>query len=166
MIASLETELSKLIDLDCWGIIAGAGTGSMITLDFGEHIRFDPPLRNQRISSELRNFHGEYSIFVEGCAWRLEKEEVIVCGSRDDEEFLGVELERSLVGSKLTSAKLSNWAFDLDLSFHGGYVLRLFCDQTSTSDGLNNYSVRSPSGWITVGPKSKLVMEAAPGPAA
>lgn len=156
MRSSLETALSKMTDLACWGVIAGADTGSMITFDFGEHIRIDPPLRNQRISSELRNFHGEYSIFVEGCAWRLEKAEVIVCGSRDNEELIGTELEHSLVGAKLINAKLCNWALDLDLSFYGGYLLRLFCDQTSVPGGLNNYSVRSPVGWITVGPKSKL----------
>lgn len=156
MSGSLETALSKMAGLDCWGVVAGAGTGSMITFDFGRHIRIDPPLRNQRISSELRNFHGEYSIFVEGCAWRLEKAEVIVCGSRDDEELIGIELENSLVGAKLMSAKLCNRALDLNLSFHTGYLLRLFCDQTSAPEGLNNYSVRSPLGWITVGPKSEL----------
>jgi hypothetical protein len=154
---AFEAELSKIVGLTCWGAIAGKGTGSMVTLDYGRKIPIVPPLRNDRLSKVLREYHGEYCIFIEGCAWRLESKRTILCGWGDDADKIG-ECVQCLVGCRLSAASVTNWALDLNLSFSNDYVLRLFCDQTAGT--LDNYSLRSPSGWYSVGPNSKISQEA------
>lgn len=157
MIASFKRELAKLQGLECWGVIAGTGSGSMITIELGRRIQRDAPVKNDNISEELRNYCGEYCVFVEGCAWRLEDNETIVCGWGEEGATIREKM-RCLVGCKLTKVELSNWAFDLTLSFNDRYLLRLFCDQTAGT--LDNYSIRFPSGWYSVRPRSKLAREA------
>jgi hypothetical protein len=151
-----ESDLLTILGLTCWGAIAGEGTGSMITLDFGERIPITPPLRNETLSNELRHFQGQYCIFVEGCSWRLEEEKRIICSWGDAPNTIGREVER-LVGCQLTKAELPYWTLDLRLSFDDKYVLYLFCDQTTGA--LDNYSIRFPFGWYSVRPQSKLSRE-------
>lgn len=153
---SFESDLSNIVGLTCWGAIAGEGTGSMITLDFGERIPIDPPLGNKALSNELRHFRGQYCIFVEGCSWRLEEKETIICSWGEEQNTIGKEVQR-LVGCQLTKAELPNWTLDLKLSFDDQYLLYLFCDQTAGT--LDNYSIRFPSGWYSVRPQSKLARE-------
>jgi hypothetical protein len=50
-------------------------------------------------------------------------------------------------------------SFDLKLTFGGDHMLELFCDQTSAGHALENYSLRLPSGWFTIGPDSALSHE-------
>lgn len=155
--SSFEADLSKMVGLTCWAVIAGKGNGSMMTLDFGRRVPVYPPLRNERLSNELRQFQGEYCVFVEGCAWRLEGKKRVICGWGEKEIVIEKKVQR-LVGCKLTNVEFSNWALDLNLSFDDRYLLRLFCDQTAGT--LDNYSIRFPSGWYSVRPQSKLAREA------
>ena len=129
----------------------------MMTLELGGRVQRDAPVKNDNISDELRRFGGEYCVFVEGCAWRLEDDKTIVCGWGEKESAIREKIRR-LVGCKLTKAELSNWALDLTLSFDDRYLLRLFCDRTAGT--LDNYSIRFPSEWYSVQSQSKLAREA------
>jgi len=125
----------------------------MFTIELGGKVRRDARVKNDNISEELRLFCGEYCIFVEGCAWRLEHGEAIVCAWGEEEKIIREKL-RLLEGRVLTKVKITNWALDLDLSFDQSFVLRLFCEQTSAT--LDNYSIRFPSSWYSVQPNSTL----------
>jgi hypothetical protein len=151
MTKSFENELSTLVGLPCWGVVAGVGNGSMATLHVGQRIARQPPLKNPNLPEELRMFNGEFCIFVKGCAWRLENGSRIVCGSTNPEAEIGLKLTPGLTGALITEAQLCNWAGDLNVTFSNQYVLRLFCDQTG-EQAIDNYAVRFPSGWIKVGP--------------
>lgn len=151
MTRSLEAELSDLVGLTCWGVVAGVGNGSMATLHIGQRINRDPPLDNPNLSDELRRFRGEFCLFVKGCAWRLEDKSRIICASTEPEHQIGLNLGNALSGTSISEAKLCNWAGDLNVMFSNDCVLRLFCDQTG-EEGIDNYAVRFPSGWIKVGP--------------
>jgi hypothetical protein len=154
---SFKKELAMLEGLKCWGVIAGTGSGSMVTIELGGRVRRGASVKNENISDELRNYCGEFCVFVEGCAWRVEDNATIVCGWNDDEATIREKMD-CLVGCKLTKAELSGWALDLTLSFDERYFLRLFCDRTAGT--LDNYSIRFPSGWYSVRSKSKLSWEA------
>jgi len=55
----------------CWSVMAGRGTGSRFTADFGEKLRRNVPLKNPRLSDDERNFQGEFALYVT-CAWRVD----------------------------------------------------------------------------------------------
>ena len=128
----------------------------MMTIELGGPIERGGSVKNNYISETLRNFRGEYCIFVEGCAWRLDQNGTVVCGWHEDEKIIREKIQ-VLAKRKLSKAELTSSTFDLNLFFDGGYVLRLFCDLTQGD--MDNYSVRFPSGWYSIQPSSKLTRE-------
>ncbi len=128
----------------------------MMTIELGGPIARGGPVKNNHITEVLRNFRGDYCVFVEGCAWRLDRNGAVICGWHE-EEIVIRERVQVLAARKLIRAEVSTSAFDLNLFFDHGYVLRLFCDQTVGT--LDNYSIRFPSGWYSVQPQSKLARE-------
>jgi hypothetical protein len=66
---------------------------------------------------------------------------------------------RRLVGSTITSVNVKKPAWDLDLTFSNGLVLRVFCDSVDLVDMDDNYSVFLPEGIFTVGARGKLLSE-------
>lgn len=128
----------------------------MMTIEIGNPIKRDGPIKNENVSEMLRNFHGEYCVFVEGCAWRLDDNETMICGWGEEPGKIREKI-CILAGCKLTGIEVSSWAFDLNLSFDHRYTLRLFCDRTEGT--LDNYSIRFPSGWYAVQPGGKLAAE-------
>ena len=126
----------------------------MMTIELGGPVERGGPVKNNYISETLRNFRGEYCVFVEGCAWRLDQNDAVICGWHEEEKIIRQKMQ-VLAGQTLLKAELSTSVLDLELLFDGGYVLRLFCDLTEGD--LDNYSIRFPSGWFSVQPQSKLV---------
>jgi hypothetical protein len=153
MTTSIANELKTLVGLRCWGIVGGRGNGSMVTFHLGTKLARHPPLKNRHLPKTLQRFQGEYCLFVKGCAWRLETNSRIVCASTDPEPTIGLELTRRLTGATITKTCISTWAGDASVTFNDEYLLSLFCDQTE-ENGIDNYAVRFPSGWIKVGPNS------------
>jgi len=156
LINFFEKELLSLVGQPCLGVIAGTGSGSMMTIELGRPVDRGGPVKNSHISEILRSFRGEYCVFVEGCAWRLDKSDGVVCGWRDMEETIRERMQ-ILAGRKVTAAELLRSGFDLNLVFDGGYILHLFCDLTAGD--LDNYSVRLPSGWYSIQPGSRVVRQ-------
>src|SRR4051812_10034701 len=83
LLAELREVLDNLVGKACWNIAAGINTGSHVSFDFGKKVRRVKPLKNPRISQELRQYTGEVSLFVT-CSWRLDSEVEVLCGSEDD----------------------------------------------------------------------------------
>lgn len=142
--------LHRLEGLQCWGITAGEGTGSNISLDFGKKVERARPLRNSHLTEAVRKFTGEFRIFVQGCAWRLDADKMI-CSSKtpnanDGPMALGL---RTLVDQRVVNAAITLSGYDLLIEFSTGTKLRLFCDCfDDVSDG-NNYSFHTPD-WVFV----------------
>jgi hypothetical protein len=137
----------------CLGVIAGTGSGSMMTIEIGGPIERSGPVKNDNISDTLRNFRGAYCVFVEGCAWRLDQNGAVVCGWRDDEGVIREKI-KTLAGRNIQHVEIASSVFDLNLSFDQGHVLHLFCDLTAGD--LDNYSIRFPTGWYSVQPNGGL----------
>lgn len=145
-----SNSLRRLEGLQCWGVTAGEGSGSHVSLDFGNKIERARPLRNRHLAEAVRKFKGEFGIFVQGCAWRLDAEKMI-CSSKtpnanDGPMALGL---RTLVDQRVVNATPTLSGYDLLIEFSAGATLRLFCDCfDDVSDG-DNYSFHTPD-WIFV----------------
>lgn len=141
-------DLRRLEGLQCWGITAGEGTGSHVSLDFGKKIERARLLRNPHLSEAVRNFTGEFGIFVQDCAWRLDADKVI-CSSKtpnanDGPMALGL---RNLVDQRVVNAVATLPGYDLLIEFSAGAKLRLFCDCFDDASDGNNYSFHTPE-WV------------------
>jgi hypothetical protein len=155
LIRRFKKRLTQLIGAKCLGVIAGTGSGSMMTVELGKPVKRGGPVKNEYLSDLLRNYRGEYCVFAQGCAWRLDRKQKVVCGWHEEEAVIRRSMS-ALAGRRLVAIEICNPALDLNLFFSGGYVLRLFCDQTMSES--DNYAIRFPDCWYSVGPRSELAM--------
>jgi hypothetical protein len=153
----LEAELSKMIGRRCWSIVAGPGTGSVVSLGLGDKVRRTKPLTNSHLSYDQRMFESEFEIFIESF-WRLDGPSQVICGGWDDNRPEGPMLTglRRLEGKELLDSHVSDPGLDLVLCFEDDLRLRVFCDQINEADQGDNYSVVTPEFESIVGTRSLL----------
>lgn len=149
--------LRSVLGNECWSVIAGPGTGSHLVLDIGRKIQLPEPIRNPLLSEESRRYKGEFTLFLEDCAWRVENEEGILCTSKSENSLNGEMLSaiRQLIGARIIRAEIETFGFDLLIAFDKKLVLRTFSDTASDESG-DNYTYSSPEGAFTVSPKGKF----------
>ncbi len=154
------TALHSLEDKKCWGFTAGYGTESVVNFQFGKKIKRSKPLHNPQILEDQRNYEAELSLSVM-CAWRLDTNGKIICGSGDSNVKGGLMLTglADLINKKVTSVSPYPPSFDLELVFENGFQLRVFCDQVRNDDD-ENYSFYTPRLVYTVNARSILTREA------
>jgi len=138
----LLTQLRSLIGKPCWAFYAGESTGPDVIFDFGRKIPRTVPLLNRHLTEEQRYYEGEVSLYIT-CAWRLDSESEVICGSTDSaaEDGPMVRGLRALVGRTVESTEIVTPGFDLTLRFNGNLALKIFSDQTNLEDEYDNYSV-------------------------
>lgn len=146
-----------LVGLRCWGVVGGSGTGSNISLEFGNKIKRKKALLNRNLTDELRYFQGEYGFFVE-CSWRVEDADTVICGSRSNHDDISLGIKK-LVNEEVQSIEILNVSFDLVLKFANELVLKIFCDENNIEENVDNYTLSAPSLNYIVGCKSKLRCE-------
>ena len=154
---SFNSLLAEFVGLECWGVTAGTGAGSHVSIDLGGKILRLKPLKNPIVSDLVRDYVSEFSVFVENCDWRLESSERVLCSSKNDNR----EGQEMLVGlgnllGCVTERLESNCpGHDLNIYFSKSIVLRLFCDSCSEEEG-DNYSLFAGTLVTTIGPWGKL----------
>ena len=147
----------------CWSVVAGYSNGSQIKLEFGERVPRRMPVRNPFLAQDQRDYEGEFDLFVE-CAWRLEQNQTVVCGSTDNGRRDGpivTGLSR-LTDKTVLDVALAEPVPDLTIRLTDDFVLRLFCDQTNLEEGWDNYSFRSGDTIFAVGPRGTITHESRP----
>lgn len=157
--AEFKQAAEHLIGCECWATRAGKGTGSMVTLHFGEQVNQS---RQPDASTTLPAIsEGERGIYIEHCAWRVDSPAGVICGSTDDNRMDGPMIEglRFLMSQKPVAVVLTPPSLDLCVTFTNSIVLRLFCDQVNQKDAYDNYSLWTPTTTYTVGPRSTLFVE-------
>lgn len=108
-------------------------------MDFGQPV---PPAQpNARA-------HGEWHLWLYGCAWRLEQGEHVIVASEDDLTKVETAIPR-LDGRVLQTFELTTPALDAVISFDDSIVLRLFAVST---EGMDSWLLYTPDKVITVGP--------------
>ncbi len=161
LVTEFETVLQRMIGLQCWSIIAGKPSGSMVSFDFGRKILRNNPIANPELTDDQRNYIGEVSLFTYFCPWRIEAGDDIICSWNDDNSEDGPMLRAlyRLLDEKVEHVELLRPGLDLNIHFSGSLVLRLFCDQTDEEEGANNYVYFAPDKSYAVGIRSKINVE-------
>jgi len=93
----------QLLSKPCWGIAAGAGTGTNFTMHFGKKVRRAVRVDNSSLNPDLQKNEGEMILFVE-CDWVVRSRGRMLFDSkkisRDDRM---VNALKSLIGQKVDS---------------------------------------------------------------
>lgn len=123
----------------CWSVVAGSGTGSMVSLGFGEKIPRKVRIRNPTLSEEQQMFFGEFCVFIRNSSWLVIKEEKIICSNEDSNERGGAMLEglSKLIGASVVCGNVKNERGDFELLFDNAISLKVEC----TDDEVNNYTL-------------------------
>lgn len=131
MAPPFEFALSLLVGKPLWGIIAGWGTGSNVSMHFGQKLRLSKPIQNLHLSEDCRMFSGEYGLFLQGVAWRVLHAGVVICDFNSDNRT-GCEMQEGMgrLKDKFVVSVLvdpADWAFKIefekDLVLHGAAAL-------------------------------------------
>ena len=154
---NLKAEFQKIIGEECWGIIAGTGTGSVVSIQIGNKIPRKKSLDNIALEQAVRDFEAEYSLHIE-CVWRLDSDHEIICGAWDDNSKGGKMLQglNHLLGKQITRVTLLEPAWDFIIEFSNLFKFKVFCDQVNEEDENDNYSLFTPTQTITVSNRSKI----------
>ena len=157
----LQHGLNQFVGEICWGIAAGRGTGSIVSLHFGAKMLRRIPLNNPHLSNELREYDSQMGLFIT-CSWRLDSDSDVICGWTDSNEEGGPMLSglQKIVGQKVKQVDLILPGLDLGLHFSNSLLLRIFSDRTDSTQDEGNYTVFLPRWAYVVGIKSKLKKEA------
>ena len=149
--------LERLVGLECWGVVAGKGTGSQVLLGFGAKIPWDKPVKNPCLTEDERNFSGEFSLFIQQASWRVEDAAAVICAWEDDNAE-GAAMKRGLErlrGQKVASVALSFPGFDIDMRFENGVRLAVF--STFAGDkNYDNWDFSVPECVYNVGERSRV----------
>ena len=158
---ALASEIQRFTGRRCWSFYVGESTGSALVLDFEPKVSRRIPLLNPRLSEEERYYRGEFSIYIE-CAWRLDSDTQVVCGSGDspaEGESMSRGLTRILRRS-VESMTVAKPAWDLTVRFGDGLTLTAFCDQPGDAEeDLTDYSCSLSNVVYVVGPRGRVRCE-------
>jgi hypothetical protein len=144
-ILEIRAKIQGLPGQKAWGV--ALGQGSFLTMEFGKPVQ--PTKANETV-------HGEWHLWLYGCAWRLEERERIIVSSEDEHSKIEREIQR-LEGRVLQSFELLTPALDAVVSFEDNVVLRLFSIYTEDMD---SWMLFTPDKVITVGPAGQWSYEA------
>jgi len=99
---------------------------------------------------------GEYELMV-WCAWRLDGPKGPVVSSDAADVVVDRKLTRALRGRTIERARVTvPLAWDLEVTFDRGLVLRVFCDYLPGDPSFDgNYEVVLPDRELAVGPGAK-----------
>ncbi len=158
--SKLKLEIHNLVGKECWGTVAGEGAGSFISLEIGDKIPRRKLVDNSALEMIVRNYEGEYGLSIE-CAWRLDSDKEVICGSWDDNSKKGKMLQglNLLVGRHITRVDLLKPAWDLTVEFSDSLILKIFCDQTNEEDENDNYMLFTSTEILVIGSRGRLDFE-------
>ena len=140
----LSLAIKALLGKQCWAVIGGEGTGTMVTLDCGAKIPRKPILKNSTLSDVERKYEGEIVIFIEMADWRLSifgMERFSTLNPICDEQGMMEEL-RGLIGKTITNvSNLESWLRVL-IEFDDGFCLEIFLEEADMDDDLYSFHFR------------------------
>ena len=153
-------DLLALVGEECWGIVGGEGTGSVIALRIGTRTLRQTPISNSHLSDLVRRYDSAYSLLL-WCPWRIDSDSRVVSGSHMPNAKNGpmVVGSRSICGQRITAATCAGPAFDLRLDFENQHSLVIHCS-TIGKDYDECYAFGTPLGHYSVSLDGELAFEA------
>lgn len=136
--ADIELFLSKMIDMPCWAIVAGEGTGSMVLMSFGKKFLRKIPVDNDTLSHNAKNFDAELSLFITNAEWQLLnlKDNSLICDCFSSNKKNG-EMDRGLsqlIDKKVKSTVLDWNCKDFEIDFEGELKLCVISSNDQKTD--------------------------------
>jgi hypothetical protein len=118
---SIHASLNALKNQPAWGL--NRTVGSMFFLDIGQPC---PRPGHKKV-------HGEWHFLVEMCHWRIEKGDVLIVGSDDDQKFIDDKFASLELGN-VEEAQSLGPSYDLRLVFSSGIRLITFSTAAAAND--------------------------------
>jgi hypothetical protein len=148
-----------MVGEECWAIIAGPGTGSVILLDLGAKLPRDHVLRNPNLTEDERRFESAYSVHV-WCSWRVEEAGRVVgsAAALPDEGWWERSGLARVKGQRLTGFDFGTTIPDLQLHFDN-VSLAMFADTLSKDGEDCAYTLRTPDEIFVVFANGDLLSE-------
>ena len=102
-------KLQEIVSHTTWGVIAGRGTGSMVTIEFGPKVLRRRRLTNNTLSNDAQCYQGTWGLFIKNALWRLAYDGNLLCNSESDNTEQG---EMLLGLSRIEGAIVESVTFD------------------------------------------------------
>ena len=155
----LLRELAAIVGEECWGVVGGEGTGSVILLSIGERTIRPRPLRNPHLSDLVRRYDSAYSLRI-GCPWRIDSPSEVVSGSHMVNANDGPMVNglASICGQNISAVVCCAPAFDLTIRFENQHALVIHCSEIDMAYD-TCYSFGAPAGHYMVGFDGKVWFE-------
>jgi hypothetical protein len=156
----LVRDLSALVGEECWGVVCGEGSGSVLGLRIGVRTLKRKPTNNHHLSELVRLYDGAYSMLI-WCPWRIDAESEVISGSHMSNANDGpmVNGSQTICGQRITAVNCSIPALDLRIDFENNHSLVIHCS-TIGRDYEDCYSFGTPLGYYGVDLDGKLSFEA------
>lgn len=124
--------LELLSDMPCWAVVAGEGTGSMVSLSFGKKFLREYPSKNENLTHDSATYDAELELFIQFADWQIldvNQNNLVVCNcdscnNNDGEMVSGLN---QLINKKVVSTMLDFNGKDFELNFEGGLKLCVIC---------------------------------------
>jgi hypothetical protein len=155
----LTSALGQLIGKECWSVIGGRGTGSVIVISLGERVLREREISNSCLTEDERRFDALFSSMI-WCSWRVERAGRVVgtWGALTETGELEPTGALALKGRRLSGFELDDPIPDLRLDF-GDVRLSLFADYLSDDPGEAAYTVAIPAGTYSVSADGEIQFE-------
>ena len=111
--------------MNCWSVIAGEGSGSIVTINFGDQVERPQILSNPNLSEEEKKFVGEWSIYTSGSYWSLVVDGWMHVDATFDAQEIGVRL-KVLIGDYVVSLEKLKESGILVVKFKSNAYLAVF----------------------------------------
>jgi len=157
---ALLRDVSALVGEECWGVVCGEGSGSILGLYIGVRTLKPKPEKNPHLSELVRLYDGAYSMLI-WCPWRIDAESEVIAGSYMSNANDGpmVKGSQTICGQRITAVSCSTPAFDLRLDFENKHALVIHCTSIAR-DYEDCYSLGTPLGHYSVDLDGVLSFEA------
>ena len=129
--------LSSLIEKPASGLVRTHG--SMFFLEIGNPLSRPGHVRP----------HGEWHFLFELCHWRFERQESIIVGSEDGEDFIDVTFQGLELGT-IDCAELSYPSNDLAINFTSGVRFKTFSTSANATDEWTQWFLFGPHEYVWV----------------
>lgn len=151
--------LSSMVGQECWDVIGGAGTGSIISLRIGGYILFDKQLNTPHLSEAARQYDSIYALMIL-CPWRIDSPSAVLSASYMPNSNAGPMVNgfSAIRGQCIKALHCTGPAFDLRLEFENQNSLLIQCGGFD-QDYEECYTFTNPDGHYTVSLNGNLTFE-------
>jgi hypothetical protein len=117
----------EIVGQECWSIVAGEGTGTMVSIDFGHKILLHRPINNRHLPDDKRNFKGKYALFIQDAAWWVLEHGEVIGGWEDNNLNDGpmVTSLKKLVGKRVLSIDFFGKEHGFEMFFEENLMLKV-----------------------------------------